>query len=567
MQEQTRRTELPSGAEALRPGDPSAIGEYELVGRLGEGGMGAVYLGRDGAGRYVAIKVIRAELAADEGFRARFRDEVGHARRVASFCTAKVLDSGAEDGRPYLVTEYVDGTPLDAYIEARGALPDGTLNGVAVGVAAALTAIHAAGLVHRDLKPPNVLLSVSGPRVIDFGIARVAGAASGHTQAGFVVGTPGWMAPEQVLRGEVSTAADVFAWGCLVAFAGTGRHPHGTGTVLTMAARAENGEHDLDGLGEPLRGLVERALNPDPERRPDAQELLLELVGGAAPAEASPTAAQAAVDAELTRSWQAEALPPPWVPPSPPQGTRSGTRMYETPPPGPGPNTPPPGPGPSTPPPRQGPSTPPPWQGPTTPPPRPTTLPPELRPATPPPGPRPWVGPPMAPGPAAPTRRRGRGCLGCLIAAVVVIALAVVAGITAYRYFKPVQGEVNKPIKDGQFTFVVSPVSCGGSVRGMTIYTGGKFCRVRFTVTNAGPKTRTLSEEHQKIFVGDTSYTPRTMVKGTTADSRNSQASEVLSPGERFTGMLVFEVPAASQPTSVLLHERTLSKGVRIPAR
>ncbi|MEV3923727.1 serine/threonine-protein kinase [Actinomadura coerulea] len=528
MQEQPRRTRLPSGSEPLRPGDPPAIGEYEVAGRLGEGGMGAVYLARDRGGRHVAIKVIRGELAADEGFRARFRDEVRNARRVASFCTAKVLDHGEEAGRPYLVTEYVDGTPLDAYIETGGALPDGTLNGVAVGVAAALTAIHAAGLIHRDLKPPNVILSVSGPRVIDFGIARAADAPSGHTLAGFVVGTPGWMAPEQVLLGEVSTAADVFAWGCLVALAGTGRHPHGTGTVMTMAARAENGEHDLTGLAEPLRTLVERALNPDPARRPEAQELLLQLVSGAAPAAASPSAAQAAVDAELTRNWQADALPPPWIPPSPPQGVRPRTRVYE---PTPAPPAPmPPGP------------------------------------MTPPPG-APWTQPPAA-APAPPRRRRGRGCTGCLTAAVAVVALIAVVGVVGYRYFTPVDGRQNTPARDGQFTFVASPTSCGVTVRGLKPYTGDKLCRVKITVTNSGTRTRTLSGDRQKLIDdGGTSHEARAMLQGGSADARNASPAKVLPPGAKFSGMLVFEIAATARPVSVVLHDAALSKGVRVPAR
>lgn len=523
MQEETRRTRLPSRSEPLRPGDPAALGQYEVVGRLGEGGMGAVYLGRDEGGRYAAIKVIREELAADEGFRARFRDEVRNARRVASFCTAKVLDHGEEAGRPYLVTEYVDGTPLDDYIETGGALPDGTLNGVAVGVAAALTAIHAAGLIHRDLKPPNVILSVSGPRVIDFGIARAADAPSGHTQAGFVVGTPGWMAPEQVMLGEVSTAADVFAWGCLVAFAGTGRHPHGTGTVMTMAARAENGEHDLTGLAEPLRTLVERALDPAPARRPEAQELLLQLVSGGAPGAASPSAAQAAVDAELTRNWQADALPPPWIPPSPPQGVRPPTRVYEPAPRPPGPVPPPP--------------------------------------------PAPWPQPPvMAASP--PRRRRGRGCMGCLIAAVTVIGLIAVAGVVAYRYFQPVDGQQNKPARDGQFTFVASSVSCGVTVRGIRPYTGDKLCRVRVTATNTGTRTRTLTGDHQKLLDdGGTSHEPRAMLQGGGADVRNTAPAKVLAPGGKFSGLLVFEIAATAQPVSVVLHDAALSKGVRIPAR
>lgn len=533
MQEQPRRTRLPSGSEPLRPGDPPAIGEYEVAGRLGEGGMGAVYLARDGGGRHVAIKVIRGELAADEGFRARFRDEVRNARRVASFCTAKVLDHGEEAGRPYLVTEYVDGTPLDAYIETGGALPDGTLNGVAVGVAAALTAIHAAGLIHRDLKPPNVILSVSGPRVIDFGIARAADAPSGHTLAGFVVGTPGWMAPEQVLLGEVSTAADVFAWGCLVALAGTGRHPHGAGTVMTMAARAENGEHDLTGLAEPLRTLVERALNPDPARRPEAQELLLQLVSGAAPAAASPSAAQAAVDAELTRNWQADALPPPWIPPSPPQGVRPRTRVYEPAPPAPAPAPPAPMP--------PGPMTP--------------------------PSAAPWTQPPAA-APAPPRRRRGRGCTGCLTAAVAVVALIAVVGVVGYRYFTPVDGRQNTPVRDGQFTFVASPASCGVTVRGLKPYTGDKLCRVKISVTNSGTRTRTLSGDRQKLIDdGGTSHEARAMLQGGSADARNASPAKVLPPGAKFGGMLVFEIAATARPVSVVLHDAALSKGVRVPAR
>ncbi|MGI5206105.1 serine/threonine-protein kinase [Spirillospora sp. CA-108201] len=537
MREQPRRPRLPSGSEQLRPGDPAAIGDYEVVGRLGEGGMGAVFLGRHD-GRYVAIKVIRAELAADEGFRARFRDEVRNARRVASFCTAKVLDHGEEGGRPYLVTEYVDGTPLDAYIETGEALPDGTLNGVAVGVAAALTAIHAAGLIHRDLKPPNVILSVSGPRVIDFGIARATDAPSGHTQAGFVVGTPGWMAPEQVLLGEVSTAADVFAWGCLVAFAGTGRHPHGTGTVMTMAARAEHGEHDLTGLAGPLRTLVERALNPDPARRPQAQELLLELVSGGAPGAASPGAAQAAAGAELTRTWQADALPPPWIPPSPPQGVH--TRLYEQPQaqaqaqaqPQAQPQPQPP------------------------PPPRPM-----------PPPPAPWT-PPPATAQAPPRPRRGRGCMGCLVAAVVVVVVLVVAGVSAYRYFQPVEGQQNKPARDGQFTFVASPASCGVTVRGLRPYTGDKLCRVRITVTNSGTRTRTLTADQQKLLDdGGSSHEARAMLQGASADVRNNSPAKVLPPGARFSGMLIFEIAATAEPISVVLHDAALSKGVRIAAK
>ncbi|WP_155347395.1 serine/threonine-protein kinase, partial [Acrocarpospora pleiomorpha] len=254
----------PAGAEPLLPDDPQQIGPYRLLGRLGEGGMGTVYLATGDTGRLVAIKVIRTGYASDH-FAARFHAEVTHARRVASFCTAQVLDDGTtRDGRPYMVTEYIPGTPLSQQISRHGALDPGQLHGVAIGVATALAAIHVAGLVHRDLKPANVILSMSGPRVIDFGIARALDATSGPTQAGEVVGSPGWWAPEQVNGSEVGPWTDIFAWGCLVSYAGTGRHPYGHGDASLMAARVLNTHPDLGDLPPPLNDLAHRATSPDP---------------------------------------------------------------------------------------------------------------------------------------------------------------------------------------------------------------------------------------------------------------------------------------------------------------
>ncbi|GGK69707.1 hypothetical protein Sme01_15320 [Sphaerisporangium melleum] len=277
-----------SGAEALLPADPPAIGPYRLLGRLGQGGMGTVYLAEAPTGRHVAVKVVKAEFTVDEGFAARFHSEVVNARRVASFCTAEVLDNGnADDGRPYMVTEYIAGTPLSRQISKYGALEAGTLHGVALGVAAALAAIHVAGLVHRDLKPANVILSMSGPRVIDFGIARALDATQGVTRSGELLGSPGWWAPEQVRGEEITPAADVFSWGCLVAYAGNGRHPYGRGDLITLASRVLAGRPDLGTLPAPLDRLVRQATHPDPRSRPTAQELLIALVGGD-PAGAAP---------------------------------------------------------------------------------------------------------------------------------------------------------------------------------------------------------------------------------------------------------------------------------------
>jgi serine/threonine protein kinase len=265
------------------PGDPAVIGPYTILGRLGQGGMGTVYLGRTDDGHQAAVKLVRPEPARDADFRRRFATEVDNAQRVASFCTAAVLGHGTYGDRPYLATEYIDGPTLQARLDGEGALPHGALQSLAVGVAAALTAIHAAGLVHRDLKPSNVILSITGPRVIDFGIARSLDSTADLTATGVVLGTPGWLAPERMLRNVAGPAADIFTWGCLVAYAGTSRHPYGTVDPVAMAGRALHGEPDLEGLPAPLTDLVRTALDSDPATRPTARELLLTLTGGSTP--------------------------------------------------------------------------------------------------------------------------------------------------------------------------------------------------------------------------------------------------------------------------------------------
>ncbi|WP_433337277.1 protein kinase domain-containing protein [Spirillospora sp. CA-294931] len=283
----------------LGPDDPTRVGPYEIDAKIGEGGMGAVYLGRDAEGRRVAVKVVRPELADDRAFLARFQDEARNAERVASFCTAQVLDHGTDLGLAYLVTEYIDGPSLLEHISEHGPLQPGMLHGVAVGVAAALVAIHASGLVHRDLKPSNVLLSITGPRVIDFGIARALDMASSHTKTGQLVGTPGYIAPEQVLTQQVTPAVDIFAWGCLLAYAANGRNPFGQGSFQIMMGRAIHAEPELGALTEPLASLARAALSKAPEQRPTSRDLLLNLVGGGA--------SESAVTTSLGESW----LPPP----------------------------------------------------------------------------------------------------------------------------------------------------------------------------------------------------------------------------------------------------------------
>ena len=275
-------------AEPLRPHDPRRLGDYELVERLGEGGMGTVYLGRSPSGVLVAVKMVRADLAHDHEFRLRFRSEVERARQVPPFCTAEVLDADPDHERPYLVVEYVDGPTLAQVVEERGPLTAANLHSVAIGVATALTAIHGAGVIHRDLKPRNVLLAPGSPKVIDFGIARAtAGQNPTVTGEGAMVGTVAYMAPERFGDEPLTPAADVFAWGSVVAYAGTGRTPFRGESATVTAGRILTAEPNLEGLTGPLRDLVAYALEKKPADRPTARQLLDLLISGESKATAA----------------------------------------------------------------------------------------------------------------------------------------------------------------------------------------------------------------------------------------------------------------------------------------
>jgi serine/threonine protein kinase len=271
--------DLPPEVEPLQPEDPSAIGGYRLLGRLGIGGMGAVYLAFDGLrGQMVAIKTLHPALADNPELRLRFKAERDFGRRVSSFFVPSVLDDGMDGSHPYIVTEYVKGISLAERVHSGGPLADDALEAVAIAVSAALVAIHTAGLVHRDVKPANVLLSPDGPKVIDFGIARDLEAAGALTQTGVVMGSPGWIAPERLAGRPGSRASDIFGWGGLVAFAATGRPPFGSGSAAERTELILSGRPELTGLREPWHGLVNLALDKDPQVRPDADDLLQTLL-------------------------------------------------------------------------------------------------------------------------------------------------------------------------------------------------------------------------------------------------------------------------------------------------
>ncbi|MDX3513511.1 PQQ-binding-like beta-propeller repeat protein [Streptomyces caniscabiei] len=262
--------------EALEAGDPEQVGRYRIVARLGAGGMGRVYLGRSPGGRAVAVKVVRSELAEDGEFRRRFAREVAAARRVNGVFTAGVVDADPDGAPAWLATAYVPGVALSDAVTAHGPWPQGPVLALGAGLAEALEAIHAADVVHRDLKPSNILLAADGPRVIDFGIS-VAHEASALTRTGMVVGTPGFMSPEQLTGKPIGPASDVFSLGAVLAFTATGSGPFGSGSGHALGFRVVYEEPDLDQLPPALRSVVARCLAKQPDQRPAVATLLEQL--------------------------------------------------------------------------------------------------------------------------------------------------------------------------------------------------------------------------------------------------------------------------------------------------
>jgi hypothetical protein len=312
----------------LEPGDPSRLGRFELLGRLGEGGQGIVYLGHgpNPGEERVAVKVLRS--TADADVLERLARELDAIHQVQPFVTAGVIEASAEGERRYVVSEFIDGPSLQERVDARGPLPEGDLQRLAVGTATALTAIHGAGVVHRDFKPANVLLGPDGPRVVDFGIARLTDAS---TITSGLIGTPSYVAPEQLAGARPTSAVDIFAWAVTMIYAATGRLAFGADSVSAVMHRILYEEPDVSGLPPSLRPVAAQCLDKDPGRRPSARDLLLRLVDpsaqraaaaappGPAPAPGPATWTSGAGPAGpggpvLADSVPADSVPPGWAP-------------------------------------------------------------------------------------------------------------------------------------------------------------------------------------------------------------------------------------------------------------
>ncbi|MEU5860313.1 serine/threonine-protein kinase [Nonomuraea sp. NPDC047529] len=261
------------------------MGSFHLAGRLGQGGQGVVYLGEDAEGGRAAVKVMTGEIDRS------FARELAAARKVDEFCTARVLVADLDHDPPYVASEYIEGPTLHGAVGAAGPLRGAALTRLAIGTATALAAIHRAGVVHRDFKPGNVLLGPDGPRVIDFGIARLTDATA--TRGG-AVGTPPYMSPEQFSGETAGPASDVFAWGATITYAGTGRPPFGTAPFAAVAYRILHEQPDLGDLPDPLRSIVAHCLAKPPDARPTARSLLLHLLGDPTPSPPAPVAPDAA---------------------------------------------------------------------------------------------------------------------------------------------------------------------------------------------------------------------------------------------------------------------------------
>ncbi|WP_322758954.1 serine/threonine-protein kinase [Frankia sp. Cr2] len=536
-----------------------------LDSRLAAGGMGTVYLGRDTAGRQVAVKLIRPDLAADHDFRERFRHEVAAARRVSPFCTASVLDADPDAYPPYLVTEYIEGRRLDRVVMEDGPLPASTLAGTAIGVATALTAIHRAGIVHRDLKPANVIMSLSGPRVIDFGIAKPAATGRHDLDRGLIFGTSGWMAPEQILDDPIGPAADIFTWGLLVSYAGTGRHPFTEPGCFGPAAEANLGQRivdaapDLTGLAHPLRGLVEIALAKDPRARPAARDLLMRLVEGNADVNASTP-----IDQILGRTQRMAAVVPP---------TRLGPPAFATGyPPGqagqPAPQSGQPGrfvqPAQFWQPAESGQSG------------QPARF---VEPAA-------QAPPPLYPH-AAPSRPR-RGWLLALAAVLLLLVGWVAlrslggndsggpsaapsssaAGSAAPSRSPSAKVGLGVPVRDGQLEFTATSVQCGVDQLKITLITrhpDGQYCLVALTAHNAGSSTRNLSLAPQRLVDSAGADHDSSQLLSRAAFSEDIWGN--ISAGETASGTLVFDIPRDVTADHLELHDGPFSDGATVPLR
>ncbi|MFG1707227.1 serine/threonine-protein kinase [Nonomuraea sp. M3C6] len=269
----------------LVAGDPTELGSFRLSGRVGEGGQGIVYLGVNDQGEQAAIKLLHVKFSGDTIARSRFARELKAAQRVASFCTARVIEADLDGDTPYIASEYIDGRPLREIVETDGPLTGTVLDRLAIGTATALTAIHHASIVHRDFKPDNVLIAADGPRVVDFGIARIIDSTGTITSR--AIGTPAYMAPEQIAGDDVGPFTDVFSWGATIAFAATGKAAFEGKSIAMVLNRILNHEVDVGMMPEPLRSVVRSALAKSPAERPSADQILLRLLGQASTVGAS----------------------------------------------------------------------------------------------------------------------------------------------------------------------------------------------------------------------------------------------------------------------------------------
>lgn len=260
----------------LRREDPRVVGSFKLHRRLGAGGMGVVYLGSDRRGQRVALKVIRPDLAEDQEFRSRFAREVSAARRIRGGCTARLVAADLDADRPWFATQYVPGPSLHDKVNEGGPLPPAQVAAIGAALAEGLLAVHEAGVVHRDLKPSNILLSPKGPRIIDFGIAWATGAST-LTHVGTAVGSPGFLAPEQVRGAPVTPATDVFSLGATLAYAAAADSPFGHGSSEVMLYRVVHEEASLHAVPAALAPIVQACLAKNPEERPSTLQLSLRL--------------------------------------------------------------------------------------------------------------------------------------------------------------------------------------------------------------------------------------------------------------------------------------------------